>query len=125
LAGHSALRDDTRARLRAAGAKGGGEQAFVVAVGARGVEHRDSRIDRRGDRVPHLLGRHAHAAEADPQLAGLPPALHYVASRGAGGGDRRPATRYGCSTSATPMPFARAAPAAAARSRACTPPPAP
>ncbi len=52
-------------------------------------------------------------------------AVHAVSSWCAGAWLRRPATRYGCSTSATLTRSARAASVAATRSGAVTPPPAP
>ena len=51
--------------------------------------------------------------------------IQAASSCAARAGERRPATRYGCSTSATLIPAARAARDAAARSGASIPPPAP
>ena len=52
-------------------------------------------------------------------------AVHAASSCFAGAGERRPATRYGCSTRATVRPSASAASRAVTRSRDSTPPPAP
>ena len=79
--GHPALRDDPSARVRAAATESSCQQGLVVAelfgvqpVGARGVEDGDPRSG--GGRnglegallVAVLVGREAHAAEADAEL---------------------------------------------------------
>ena len=88
--GHAALRHDPRARLGADSAQGARQQAlvvpelaFVAAVGVGGVEDRYARRRSGRDRlerdplVASVVGREAHAAEADPKLRRFePPGLH-------------------------------------------------
>ena len=68
--------------LPTGGAQRVGQQALVVpeaglvcAVRVRGIEHRDAGAGGGQDRVERelLIGRQAHAAEADPQLGGVKP----------------------------------------------------
>ena len=78
-AGHASLGHDPRRLLRATPAESVCDQLLVVAVGARGVEHRHARLRGRRDRrerallVMVLVRRQAHTAESDPELRGIKP----------------------------------------------------
>ena len=78
-ASHASLGHDPRRRLRAAPAESACDQLLVVAVRARGVEHRHARLGGGRDRrerallVTVLVRRQAHAAETDPELRGIKP----------------------------------------------------
>src|SRR4051794_32033262 len=86
---HAALRHDASVRVRPALPQRPGQQPLVVtelvlavAVGVGGVEGRYSDLNSGGDRldgqplVAVLVRRHAHAAEADPQLRRVKPWGH-------------------------------------------------
>lgn len=83
---HAARGHDARAARARARAEGAGEEPLVVAelvlaaaVGAGGVEDGDTGFGRRGDRrggavlVAALVGREAHATNADAKLGGVRP----------------------------------------------------
>ena len=73
------------------------------------------------ERPPQMSGRPRNDSIRSRSIA----AHHAASSCLAGAGERLPATRYGCSTSATEIASASATSRAATRSRAVTPPPAP
>ena len=73
------------------------------------------------DRPPVMIGSPSSASSRNCSRT----AVQAASSWRAGAGLRRPATRYGCSTSATVCPAEFAASAAATMSGAFTPPPAP
>src|SRR5262249_50266488 len=79
---HTALRDNPRAPVAAAGPQRPGHQALVVPeasslwrVGLGGVEHAYTGPGSGSDGVERelLIRRQTHAAEADPQLGGVKP----------------------------------------------------
>jgi hypothetical protein len=71
---HPTLGHDPRGPVRAAATESAGQQRLVVAVGPRGVEHRDARRGGGRDRrervllVAVVVRRQAHAAETDSEL---------------------------------------------------------
>src|SRR6266498_297801 len=103
---------------RRGGCKGNARHSTATAPVFRAVRHATRAP---ADRPPTSSGN----PSSTPARRSSTTASHATSSRRAGAGERRPATRYGCSTSTTLILSARATPVTATRSGAVTPPPAP
>ena len=103
--------------------------AGAARVGTRDRGRRRRRLPVRCGTRPGLprsgRRRRARARRGGSRSRASTTAVQAASSWAAGAGERRPATRYGCSTSATVRPVSSATSRAVTRSGASTPPPAP